>query len=131
MSRMIGSSLLMISSVSAGVLPMRFQPGVVTKRSVKAGWATISRTSALILSTIGCGVPAGAARPNQMKAWISGWPISVVVGTSGKSGERSLAASASALTLPAFRSPPATPLLPTESWISLPVSAASTGATPL
>ena len=68
---------------------------------MNAGSARIARTSALILSTIGRGVPAVTASPNQVPAMKPGrLPASAVVGNSGSCGRRFGLPMLSSLTLP-------------------------------
>ena len=67
-----------------------------------AGLETILLISVLSLSTIGCGVPAGAMKPTHSVAWKPGTPDSSSVGTLGRMAERFLPVVAMARTKPAW-----------------------------
>src|ERR1700712_304010 len=64
------------------------------------GVLSTALTSALSLSTIGRGVPAGTEMPYQDEACTPVRPSSSKVGTSGRDGLRDLEATASARSLP-------------------------------
>ena len=68
--------------------------------------------SAWSLSTIGCGVPAGAIRPNQAVASKPGKPSSSMVGRSGICGERLREVIAKARSLPSRTSGSTLEMLP-------------------
>jgi hypothetical protein len=57
--------------------------------AISADWST-KLISLLSRSTMGCGVPAGAKMPIQTSGWkpTCGRPLSIMVGTSGRSGVR-------------------------------------------
>src|ERR1700751_3668547 len=75
---------------------------VFSQASLISGRARILVISWLSLSTIGCGVPAGAMKPTHKVALKSGTPASVIVGTSGRVDDRVLPVVPSARTRPAL-----------------------------
>src|SRR4249919_3028246 len=82
--------------MTIGVAPVFSQASLMSAR------ARIFVISRLSLSTIGCGVPAGAMKPTHKVALKSGTPASAIVGTSGNVGERVLPVVPSARTNPAL-----------------------------
>src|SRR5258706_435516 len=75
---------------------------IAARRSLRSGACMVFTNSALRRVMIGRGVPAGAMMPYQVVTSKFGRPASSAVGTSGSSGERSRAGTASARSLPAL-----------------------------
>src|SRR5215470_1732337 len=77
------------------------------------------------------GVPAGTRTPTQLSPSISPWPASVMVGTSGRLGERVLLVTASARNLPALICGTAGVRALNPIWVWPATTAATAGPPPL
>jgi hypothetical protein len=82
--------------ITIGVAP------VFSQASLMSGRARIIVISRWSLSTIGCGVAAGAMKPTHKVALKPGTPASAIVGTSGNVADRVLPLVPSARTNPAL-----------------------------
>ena len=87
---------------SCGV-PGRVWAAMVLSRAWMSADFTPALIAALSLSTISGGVPAGAMTPHQESATKSVNPLSIMVGTSGRSGRRARMATPSGRMLPSRR----------------------------
>src|SRR5262245_37052393 len=94
-------SVLMRSPNSAGVSASGTKPSV-SSFSFTSGVATIFLISALSLSTMSFGVPAGATRPVSVSPSCPGMPASAAFGTSGRAPTRFVLSTASARSLPSL-----------------------------
>jgi hypothetical protein len=86
---------------------------------------------ALSLPTISFGVPAGAMTLVQELAMKSGKPLSIMVGTSGRSGSRARVATARALIFFSCRWPNSTDVVSNPAWICPASMSVSTAEAPL
>src|SRR5262245_25503998 len=76
------NTLKSVCVIVIGVAPVFSQASLISGRDA------ILVISWLSLSTIGCGVPAGAMKPTQRVALKPATPASAIVGTSGRIGDR-------------------------------------------
>src|SRR5262249_36147247 len=76
------NTLKSVCVIVIGVAPVFSQASLISGRDA------ILVISRLSLSTIGCGVPAGAMKPTQRVALKPATPASAIVGTSGRIGDR-------------------------------------------
>ena len=81
----LAMSLRTMAANASGEFPTGSPPSVAMRSRISGCW-TIFATSALILSTISRGVPAGANSPNHATVSNPASPDSATVGMSGTSG---------------------------------------------
>src|SRR5262245_2104113 len=115
---------------SAALVMVRVSAPPAANRSLISGRARIFATSALSLSTIGCGVAFGANMPTQFDASTSGMPSCCSVFHSGLKAEFLAVVSASTRTRPDFTCGSAEEIASTPSGTSPAATAAPAGAPP-